>query len=125
MLNWIKWQRAASPLAIMELRSQVPPTLGCQRPLVTARAHARSPAAIPLPLHYLRISKTEAWQDAALPQHHAQSQEGRPDLLHAPGACGLLAGPGGILKTGVTSKRWQNKLKAGTVFPQYCTLFSH
>ena len=119
--------KLACPLAITELRSQVPTAPKCQRPLVTAwePAHVRSPAAIPVPLHHLGVSETGAWQDAALPQRHEWSQEGCPNFLHAPGAWGLLAGPGGISKTGTTPKHWQNKLKARTIFPRYCTLCSH
>lgn len=116
--------KLASPL---ELHSRVLTVPRHQQPPVTAwdSAHMRSPAAVPLPFHHLGVSKTGAWQDAALPWHHEWSQEGCPDLLHPPGACMLLAGPGGISKTYVTPKYWHNRLKARNVFPDYCTLCNH
>lgn len=111
--------KLASPL---ELHSQVLTVPRCQHPPATAQepAHARSPAATLVPFRHPGVSETGAWQDAALPQHHERSQEGCPGLLHTPGA-----GPGGISTTGITPKRWHNKLKARTVFPHYGTLCSH
>lgn len=119
--------KLASPLAVMELCSQVPTAPRHQRPLVTTLElpHARSPAATPVPSHHLGVSETGARQGAALHQHHERSQEGSPDLLHSPRAWELLAGPGGISKTGITPKHWQKRVKARTVFPCYCTLCSH
>lgn len=119
--------KLASPLAIMELSSHVPTAPRCQHPLVTAQepAHTRSPAPVPVSLRHPSVSETGAWQDAALRQHHEHSQEGCLDLLHTPGAWEVLAGPGGISKTGFTPKHRQNRLKARTVFSCYSTLCSH